>query len=127
MKHKAYYDVKHEVARMDIIGEIPQDIDAQHELAHQLVKGVEEALEGKDHRHLLIDVSETPSMYQLNRETRKILKEGGNRLGIERIAVVGADPITRMMIKVIVVLLRKSDSKFFKTEDEALGWLKGVQ
>jgi hypothetical protein len=41
-----------------------------------------------------------------------------------RVAVVGATPVSRMVLKVALGVYKAiKTSRFFKTEDEALGWL----
>ncbi|MBD3286652.1 STAS/SEC14 domain-containing protein, partial [candidate division WOR-3 bacterium] len=44
----------------------------------------------------------------------------------DKVAVVGASPGARMIAKVALAITGVSKiSRFFKTEDEALAWLKG--
>lgn len=80
-------------------------------------------LEGKTHRRLLADVSSVPGL-QMNKETRNILKEKARELNLERMAVVGASPITRMLAKIVTTVLGvRGDTKFFRTVTEAVDWI----
>ena len=42
-------------------------------------------------------------------------------------AIVGASPMARMLTKVILAMRKEkaSETRFFKSEEEALSWLKG--
>lgn len=89
-----------------------------------LLEEMAEKLEDKERRCLVADVSLVPTL-QLNRETRKLLQEQGKRLALEMMAIVGASPITRMLAKIVTTVLGiRNTSRFFKTTDEALAWLK---
>lgn len=85
---------------------------------------VEKHFEGKPHRHLLADMSENPAGF-VDQEARRLLKSEADSIRFDKFAVVGASPATRMITKIAITLLGKSDvSRFFKTEEEALAWLK---
>jgi hypothetical protein len=95
--------------------------------ARQIVDAVAQLLKGKEHRYMLDDITRV-SMADLDKETRKEFAKAGDKIQLEKIAMFGADPMTRMMSKVIVVLSGDAKrTKFFKTKEEAVAWLKEVK
>jgi hypothetical protein len=116
--HKIYFDEDSGVARIDLHGPIHRE-DAQ-----SIIRRIDEVFKDQKHRYLLNDVSGLPSL-QIDKITRRTLQEGGKKLAIEKIAVLGASPMIRMIAKVVIgVLGNNTDSKFFKTYKEAVDWLK---
>lgn len=119
IRHKIYYDEQNSVARIEHYDTVNADD------ARRIVDAVAKLLEGKEHRYMMDDISRV-SMAKLDKETRKEFAKAGERIQLEKIAMVGADPMTRMMSKVVVTLSGDAKrTKFFKTEKEALAWLKG--
>lgn len=119
LRHKVHFDKTHGVARIEHYDLITVD-DAK-----RLVDGLAEIFKGKT-RRLLLDDSSNVSAAKMDKETRAIFDGAGERLKIDKVAVFGADPMTRMMSRIIFTIAGRMDStKFFKTEDEALEWLKG--
>lgn len=119
VRHKVYYDDENGVARIIHYDAIYSDD------AREMVDTLETLLEGKSPR-LLLDDSSRVSASKMDKETRGIFMGAGDKLGIDRVAVFGADPMTRMLSKIIFTIAGKIDStKYFKTEEDALRWLKG--
>ncbi|MBN2379309.1 STAS/SEC14 domain-containing protein [candidate division WOR-3 bacterium] len=119
MKHKVHYDEKNTTAEVKYVGDISvDDVD-------RITERLNEVLEGKTERSAISDISESPFM-QIGKEAKMKMAEIGKTLNLDRVAVVGANPMNRMMGKIVLALFGKSqESKFFKTKVEALGWLKG--
>lgn len=96
------------------------------------VKEIEEILplmaehfKDRSHRYILADMTDNHSGF-VDREARRLLKERANQIIFDKMAVIGAGPATRMITKVALNVLGKTDqTRFHKTEKEALAWLKG--
>lgn len=98
-------------------------IDAED--IHRLMPEVEKSLEGRPHRYIIGDLSQNPSDL-LTKEARQAFKRYTDTVNYDRIAVIGVNPITRMIVKIAVTIIGQSGkTRFFKTETEALAWLKG--
>lgn len=119
MKHRVYYEQENGVLRVEIVGEL------MYEEASPIIHTIQKELAVREHGYILADMSRTPS-FQLDRKTRKILQEEAVTLNLDKIAIVGANPVIRMLAKVLVTVIgRGKSSQFFKTDKEALAWLKG--
>ncbi|NLI97729.1 STAS/SEC14 domain-containing protein [bacterium] len=90
----------------------------------EILPKVAECFEGKEHRYILGDLSQNPSGL-LSKDARNAFKENAKYLDVEKIAIIGANPSIRMIAKIALTIMGSSNiAKFFKTEDEALAWLK---
>ncbi|MBN2379328.1 STAS/SEC14 domain-containing protein [candidate division WOR-3 bacterium] len=97
-------------------------IDAED--IHQLIHQVEKAFEGRPRRYILGDLSENPSD-PLTKEARQAFKEYSDSITYDRIAVIGVNPFTRMVVKIAIKIIGQSEkTRFFKSEEEALNWFK---
>ena len=75
--------------------------------------------------NVLADFSKSPNL-SIDRETRHIIQKGALNFEFQKVALVGVSPVTRMIAKVILVILGNvKGSSFFETEEEAIAWLKG--
>lgn len=91
---------------------------------HDLMPRIEELFENRKPRLILGDLAENPSD-PLTKEARQAFKEYST-VDYDRIAVIGVNPFTRMIVKIAVKIVGQADkTRFFKTEEEALTWLKG--
>jgi len=80
---------------------------------------------GIDIQYALVDMSEAAAE-PISKGTRKAFREHAAILNYKKMAVVGANPAARMLAKVALAVIGQSKvTRFFKTEAEALGWLKG--
>ncbi|NLI97722.1 STAS/SEC14 domain-containing protein [bacterium] len=92
-----------------------------------IIPEVAEMLAGKEHRYILGDLAQNPSGL-LTKDARTAFKENAENLQVDKIAIIGANPSIRMIAKIALTIMGKSDiAKFFKTEEEALVWLKGAK
>jgi len=92
---------------------------------HELMEVAGKKFEGKEIRYSLIDLSEATSE-PIQKGTREAFKKYADSLTYDKVAIVGANPTTRMLAKIALAVVGKSKvAKFFKTEEEALKWLKG--
>jgi hypothetical protein len=82
-------------------------------------------LEGRQRRYVVVDLSEGSSD-MVDREARKAFKGIANPYDFEKLAVFGANPSVRMLAKVVLAITGvSSKTRFFKTEAQAIRWLKG--
>jgi len=117
MQHKVWFDESQGVLRLEVLDDFNSD-----NIEEMFVK-VEELFEGRSQKLILVDISMMPNL-SLDKKTRRLLQE--KAVPFDKMALLGATPVTRMMAKVILTVLGKSASTYFcKTEDEALAWLKG--
>jgi hypothetical protein len=90
----------------------------------EILPKVAEYLEGKEHRYILGDLSQNPTGL-LSKDARNAFKDNAKYLEVEKIAIIGANPSIRMIAKIALTIMGSSDiAKFFKTEEEAIAWLK---
>lgn len=117
MEHKAWYDEENELLRVKVVGPYSS------EDALAMGKFGQELLEGKPFRQLIVDLTASTTME--GRETRKIQNRILKELGITDVAYVGAIAFVRVFAKVMMKLGSLSAATdFFKTDDDALRWLK---
>jgi hypothetical protein len=55
---------------------------------------------------------------------RKVWKKGGEDAKIGKNAVFGLHPVARVVASFVLSVSNKKDSRFFKTREEAVAWLK---
>ncbi len=83
-------------------------------------------LEGREKRILLGDVSgAAPQSY--SKEMRKMVADEATTLKLDKIAIMGANPVLRMMAKVLLAVIGNkwsAETRFFGSKEEALAWLK---
>jgi len=123
MQHKISYDACNDVLRESFIGSFTAD-DVQ-----EYLNLMAEVYSSCNHAHVLVDLSQAREPF-LDEETRQQLVEGSgkHRYFDERVAFIGAEPrIKELMIEYVEGLRymgKQLKIKFFKTEEEALAWLK---
>jgi|GEM_PF-2858056 len=125
MKHLVHYDDKRKVLYAQIGGEIsPEDYT---ELTSDMMSYPPEK-----RSEILIDISGM-KMPKWDRETRQKLAETAPPLSDTRVALIGAPPAVRLISKVFITIAEKhaknkavqpQETKFCRTEEEALVWLK---
>ena len=117
MEHKTWYDEQHGILRLQVVGEYSS------QEARDLGKTWNELLQGKPYRQLVVDLSQAGRME--SRETRKIQNDCLKEAEITDIVFVGASSATRMIAKVLVKLSSlNAYTEFFRTNDEAIKWIK---
>lgn len=90
-----------------------------------VMSAVYSEMEGKDQRYVIVDLSRGSSD-MVDKEARRAFRESARPQDFEKVAVFGASPAVRMLAKVILVVTGVWDkTRFFKTESDALAWLKG--
>jgi hypothetical protein len=118
MKHELYYDGEKQVIVLRIKGEFKIDE------ARETLRMMEDLTGGMDSILVLTDMSEAPA--RLDRDVRELMKDITKKINIAKTALVMTNPAVRMVSKIVVSAMGNSDnSGFFKTEEEAMAWLKG--
>jgi len=118
MKYKLWFDEDKGVLYIKTFGMLSKpEID-------RLMAEIKKSFEGKTHRYILANVSDSP-VELIDKEARQIYRKYAPEANFEKIAIVGASPTTRMIAKVAIAVFGKTDiTRFFKDEDEAFVWLK---
>jgi hypothetical protein len=123
MKHEIWFDEDTGVLRFKLIGQWTV------ENFREAMTRMQELFEGKEHRYLIGDVSEaSPQKY--TKEFRKLVAEETANVQLDKVAIIGASPVLRMMAKMLIAagrIARKvpMETRFCKTDEEAVKWLKG--
>jgi hypothetical protein len=117
-KHRVKYDPSRKVLYLKVNGDYHGQ---EHREFLNLYKIV---FRGKNReRFALVDLNDaTP----LDRKTRRAMKDEEEKLseGTDKMAFTGASPAIRMIAKLYMKFSKNKDVGFFKTEEEALSWLK---
>ncbi|MBN2379312.1 STAS/SEC14 domain-containing protein [candidate division WOR-3 bacterium] len=120
MKHELYFDAENRIVvfRTKGVFNYEEGVEAVEMLA-KIVKGKENVL-------VLCDVSDFPG--KLDRDVRRLQKDLPKRFNISKMAMVVTNPAIRMICKIVVATMGTDFSAgFFKTEQEAVGWLRGEE
>lgn len=117
MKHKVWYDDQNEVAFLELLDNfLKVDLEPMYTKLH-------EVLEGKPYRQLIVVMSKNSKVE--DRETRELLNKGLDEEKITEIAFVGFHAAGRMIAKVLIKTgAIKINGEFFKTQEEAINWIK---
>jgi len=119
MRFKVWLDEKQDLLRIDTYEKLTKD-DYQ-----AMIDEIESTLDGKDIKKVLGDMSSGHAPGTLDKEARQLFKEHASALEFDKIALIGATPSIRMISKIVFFVIgRTENAKFFKTEEEAINWLK---
>lgn len=122
MEHKLYFDEDRDVFYIHLIGDVTPEgyIEINQAYNHW---------EGGSPKKIIIDLTRTnmSTMVPWNRETRKRVSAQTEPFSSDtKVAVIGVTGISRMVMKIAFNVLGVTKTgKFFKSEGEALVWLKG--
>ncbi len=118
VKYRLWFDDEHDVAYLKVFDSLGErDI-------RELMALTKEIFDGRKHCRILCDLTES-SAGLISRGVRRAFKENANIVDYEKITLVGANPSMRMVAGVILTITDTvSKTRFFKTEAEALAWLK---
>lgn len=119
MRHKLWYNQAQGFAYMQLVGELG--------MTHipRLFSMMNDVFRERKNRFLLIDARLSRNLL-IRKEIRSSFKEKSSNLDLERVAVLVADPSSRMTLKILLSVLGKTNvSRFCTSEKEALAWLKG--
>lgn len=121
MKYKVWYNLEADALYIQTFEKLDKND------VYDIMSEVNKELEGKGRRSVVVDLTHGSSA-MVDKEARKAFKELATpeAFASEKIAVFGASPAVRMLAKVILTITGVSKkTRFFKTEDDALRWLKG--
>lgn len=121
-KFLAYYDDENDVLYIKI-----GDILGVEDL-NDLIAQSQKMLQGKTHRHVLVDMSESSQFdaSAMTKEMRSYYKELLTAMNADKTVIFGANPALRMVAKIALAVSGKSAGTHFSmTKEEGLAWLKG--
>lgn len=118
MKHELFYDDKLDVLRMNFHGLFKK------EDSEEFYESIQLLLKGKRRRFLLCNFEDGGFQVPRDKEYREFLTSFYSELGLEKIAVFNLSPPLRMLSKVIISSTGAKNVKIFRTEEEAVAWLK---
>ncbi|MBN2380577.1 STAS/SEC14 domain-containing protein [candidate division WOR-3 bacterium] len=120
-KYKLSYNDEDDILCLKIFGVITgEDL-------REMMPMLQKILDGKPRRYVLIDMSHSvqagPNV--MTKEMREAYKEMTVLMDSDKSAIFGASPVVRMAAKIaLAVTKRWENTRFFKTEEEAVAWLK---
>lgn len=121
MKHKLYFNEAQGVFHIHIIGDITPE-------GYIEINQTYNTWESGRPKKVIIDLTETnmSTMVPWDRETRQRVSKSTEAFTSDtKVAVIGVAGISRMVMKIAFnVLGVVKTGRFFKTEAEALAWLK---
>lgn len=89
----------------------------------QLMPALVEMSKDKERKLLFVDLTQNPTGGMLDKGARQAAKEFPNIAKFDKIAVIGVTPVARMFVKIGLSLIHQT-GRIFKTEKEAIAWLK---
>ncbi|NLI97711.1 STAS/SEC14 domain-containing protein [bacterium] len=115
MNHELFFDEENDMIVLRVRGDFAMDD------AVRCSEFIDKTLKERGSFNVLVDLSEaTPS---LDKEVRTMLKKQSQEDAVKKFAMVVTHPALRIIGKIATSSM--SNSKIFKTEEEALRWLKG--
>lgn len=121
-KYELSYNDKDGIMYLRILGVITgEDL-------RELMPRIQKMFEGKTRRYALIDMSQASQVgpQVMTKEMREAYKEMTDLMDSDKSAIFGAAPAVRMASKIVLAVTKSSkNTRFFKTESDALAWLKG--
>lgn len=120
MKFEIKPDAEAGVLRLVIFSSLDKpDVD-------EMMPVIARELDKMKRRLVLVDMSQDKNPSSMTKEARKAYKEHAAIIKPDKVAMMGASPVTRMFAKIALGVMGESDkTRFFKTEEEAISWLKG--
>lgn len=119
-QHKLWYNKVQDFAYMQLVQELSRDDILT------LFSALDRVFGTRAKHRLLIDMRLCPGTAP-DKQLRDLFKERARQIGLDRIAVLGADAMSRMSLKIILAVLGKtSATRFCMTEMEAMLWLRGA-
>jgi hypothetical protein len=92
---------------------------------HRLMPELAEAFKDKEHKLLFADLTQNVTGGMLDKGARRAIKELSDIVEFDKVGVIGVTQVARMFVKIALSLVRNQTARFFKTEEEAMAWLKG--
>ena len=118
MKHELYFDEEKNIIIFRTRGAF------SYEDGVEAVEKLEKIVKGKENNLVLCDTTDFPA--KLDKSVRRLQQDLPKRMKISKMAVIATNPAVRMIGRIVVATMGKGFSAgFFKTEEEALTWLKG--
>ena len=109
------------INKLDLVDEIDLsdvDEDDYEDMSAATIKATED-IEGKV--NILVDINHCG---KVPAKVRRMAKRDFEKETTGKVAMFGMHPVARILASFIIGITRKEDIRFFKTEAEALAWLK---
>ncbi|NLI97718.1 STAS/SEC14 domain-containing protein [bacterium] len=118
MKHEISFDERNDIIVMRVKGEFNlQD-------AMETVDKMDEL--GKDKKTILVMADMREAAPKLDKDVRKLMQDLSKRMKMQKFAMIVTNPAIRIVGKIVIATMRNArGSAFFRTEEEAIHWLKG--
>jgi len=116
MNHEMYFDDKIGVLVMRIKG------DFNFDDAIKSTEFIDKIEKEKGSYDVLVDLCQASP--KLDKEVRQMLRKQAQRTAVGKFAMIVTNPVLRIFGKIATSTMK--NSKFFKTQDEALAWLEEV-
>lgn len=107
---------KDNIGYVTLIGEVDEKAANGHKEAGLKILNM---IEGTI--NVLVDVNEAG---KLSSEVRSVFKEFSEHEKSRKVAILGLNPVARVVASFVMGVSRNKDMHFFKTREEALAWLK---
>lgn len=125
MINKVWLDEKNQVLRQKLIG------DALLTEAPEYFAQVSKLMARLPRRLAIVDLSEADARRILNRKAREYIARYSTPVRYERVAYINTAPSLRILAKIIKEVSTskfydQGEIEFFKSEDQALAWLKVI-
>ncbi len=106
-----------DIIRLTLVG----DLSGEQALAfNEVVFGFFKMTEGKLSSIIDFNASRQPSL-----EARKIAQEMFDHERIDKVALFGLHPVAKIIAYFVMGFAKNQQMEFFKTEEAAMGWIKG--
>jgi len=118
MKHEVYLDREKNIIILRIKGHY--SLQDAMETAYKMDEL------GKNKKTILVLADMREAQNKLDKDVRVYMKELSKRMKMEKFAMIVTNPAVRIVGKIVIATMRNAKgSAFFKTEEEAIHWLKG--
>lgn len=122
MKYKIHFDEEYEIVRIEFYHNLGDDDTSG------FAKELESVLKGRNCIGAILDhgTLQDKGLPKMSRKARREFGEIAAKSGVKKLAMVAVPAIVKTVSNTIGILAKGNDvkTKFFKTEAEALAWLK---
>jgi hypothetical protein len=120
VKYKVWFDERNGLIKAQILESLTKE---ETEQLMSLIKG---ELKHRGVRLGIMDLSKTEAFQQISKDVREVYKKHARELPLDKAAIIVGSPVVRMIARVVLASLGISTTtRFFKTEQEAIRWLRG--
>ncbi|MBN2380573.1 STAS/SEC14 domain-containing protein [candidate division WOR-3 bacterium] len=118
MKYKVQYKKDHQMIDLKVFDSLTKDE------AYVLIDIIEQLIAGKHCYGMLVDLSKDKAKKGMSKEVRQAFKDSTDKVELKKVCVIGAKSVTRMTAKIMLGLMGNTSTRFCKSREEAIEWLK---